>query len=144
MVLPGSLSKGKKKKKRSWGGGYGDDCNLDDNEEEGEGCDGAVEATLLQSDPLKNQIREVLPGDALTRAMLWFLTAAVDIEFGGVPHAVSLDPVAHYMRVQGRVLTTLQVTPLPPPPPLPHRRYPTAATPPPLPTPRSSDQAECR
>ena len=134
MVLPGSLSKGKKKKKRSCGeGGYGDDCNLDDNEEEeGEGCDGAVEATL-QSDPLKNQIREVLPGDALTRAMLWFLTAAVDIEFGGVPHAVSLDPVAHYMRVQGRVLTTLQVTPLPPPtaatpPPLSHRRYPTAAT----------------
>jgi hypothetical protein len=98
---------------------------------------------VRQSDPLRNKIRESIPEKNLKKAMLWFLLAEVDAEFGRTPNRFDFSAPSHYMRIQVnyRYPTAATQSPLPhcrypiaaTPLPLPHRRYLTAATPTPLP-----------
>ena len=98
---------------------------------------------VRQSDPLRNKIRESIPEKNLKKAMLWFLLAEVDAEFGRTPNRFDFSAPSHYMRIQVNYRYPTAATPasLPhrrypiaaTPASLPHRRYPTAATPSPLP-----------
>jgi hypothetical protein len=67
------------------------------------------ESSPMQSDPLGGRIREVLPEENLEKAMLWYLMGEVDSELGSVPARLSFSAAQHYMRVQGRALTLLEL-----------------------------------
>jgi hypothetical protein len=110
------------------------------------GAEGVFSQTpplVRQSDPLRNKIRESIPEKNLKKAMLWFLLAEVDAEFGRTPNRFDFSAPSHYMRIQVNYRYPTAATPasLPhrrypiaaTPASLPHRRYPTAATPTPLP-----------
>ena len=67
------------------------------------------ESNSIQSDPLGGRIREVLPEENLRKAMLWYLMGEVDPELGSAPANLSFSKEQHYMRIQGRALTLLEL-----------------------------------
>jgi hypothetical protein len=68
---------------------------------------------VTQTDPLRGKIRTCIPSENLDRAMKWFLMGQVCeeavTELGSSRPQPTRDQQAHYMRVQGRLLTLLEL-----------------------------------